>query len=503
MADLLRYPEKALNNRFDLIIIGGGIQGAMLSLEATMIGLKPLLIEKNDFGGETSFNSLRLIHGGFRYLQSMDYSRLMSSAAERRWFLLNFPDLVQPLPCLVPLYGKGLRRTSTLRIALHLYNLLTLNRNNGLSNNRQIPKGKVISATETATAFPMVNTNGLQGGAIWYDGFIENTQRLIIEVLRMAANKGAVALNYMEAKQLRKESNQMMGITAFDSETNKEYQFDSKIVINATGPWCRELAQRFDRDQESLFRSMIAWNILFDRDQISNYGVAVTPERKNNHTYFIVPWKNRFLAGTGHASWLKSSKKPMPSNGQIINFIDDLNHAIPNLKLKRSEILHIFPGLQSATRTGGHDLSSKEIIYDHAKQGGPTGLYSVSGVKLTTSRLMAEKTLRNIFAKKLFEIDNRDEMYKNIRDEIPEKWNFPYQWRQDSNEWKKNLEIIINTEAVMHLDDLFFHRTTLWENPQRTIEIAPLISDLFDWSETKRKSEITKLISLIKERNSF
>ena len=228
MTELLRNPEKAVKENFDLIIIGGGIQGVMLSLEASLVGLKPLLLEKQDFGGATSFNSLRLIHGGFRYLQSMDYSRLSTSAAERRWFLQNFPDLVKPFPCLVPLYGKGLRRKSTLSVALFLYNLLTQDRNNGVQNNRHIPKGKVISASETSATFPMVDTKGLQGGAIWYDGFLENSQRLIIEFLRMATNKGAVALNYVEAKQLHKDSNQITGIKALDTETNKEYLFKSK-----------------------------------------------------------------------------------------------------------------------------------------------------------------------------------------------------------------------------------------------------------------------------------
>lgn len=502
MTELLREPAKAEKENFDLIIIGGGIQGVMLSLEAALIGLKPLLLEKQDFGGATSFNSLRLIHGGFRYLQSMDYTRLTTSAAERRWFLQNFPDLVKPLPCLVPLYGKGLRRTSTLSVALFLYNLLTQDRNNGVQNNRHIPKGKVISASETSAAFPMVDTKGLQGGAIWYDGFLENSQRLIIEILRMATNKGAVALNYMEAQQLHNDSNQVTGVKALDTETNKEYLFNSKIVINASGPWCRELAKKFDRDQEPLFHSMIAWNILFDRNPVSNHGVAITSKGKNSHTYFLVPWKDKLLAGTGQAPWLKSSKKPMPTDEQISRFIDDLNQAIPNINLKSSEILYVLPGLQSATKAGGHELSSKEIIFDHSKKGGPVGLYSISGVKMTTSRLMAEKALRYIFPKKIFEIGDRTEMYKNLRDEVPEDWNFSFQWRPDGNEWLNQLRTLINEEAVMHLDDLLFQRTTLWENPQRAIEIAPLLSAIFNWNENKSNSEINKISSLIKERSA-
>lgn len=501
MTKLLRNPDKVSKENFDLIIIGGGIQGAMLALESTLIGLKPLLLEKNDFGAATSFNSLRIIHGGFRYLQSMNYSRLSTSAEERRWFLRNFPDLVTPFPCMVPLYDKKLRRTSILKVALSLYNLLTLGRNKGVQNNQHIPSSKVISASETSSAFPMVDSKGLKGGAIWYDGFLENSQRLIIEVLRMATNNGAVVLNYMEAKELDQHSNQVSGVKTLDAETKKEYLFNSKTIINASGPWCRELAEKFDRDHEPLFNDMIAWNILFDRKPISNHGVAIESKGKKSHTYFLVPWKDKLLAGTGHAPWLKSSKKPMPTTEQINHFISDLNQAIPGINLTSSEIIYVLPGLQSATKKGGHKLSSKEIIFDHSKKGGPTGLFSISGVKMTTSRLMAEKTLRFIFPKELFQIKNKNEIYKNLRDKISRHWEFSYQWQPSDDKWLKQLRTIIDEEAVIHLDDLVFQRTTLWENPQRVIELAPIISKLFNWSDDRSTQEINNIHHLIKERS--
>ena len=173
-SQLIRNPRQACKREYDLIVVGGGVHGAMLALEATRIGLRPLLLEKEDFGGATSFNSLRLIHGGFRYLQTLDYARLRRSAAERHWFLENFSHLVKPLPCMAPLYGKGLRRKSTLNLAIRVYDFLTKDRNLRLRPEGSIPSGKLLSVDETIRNFPLVDRSGLQGSAVWYDGYDEN-----------------------------------------------------------------------------------------------------------------------------------------------------------------------------------------------------------------------------------------------------------------------------------------------------------------------------------------
>ncbi len=218
MDTILRNPEKAKDKIYDAIIIGGGIYGVMLSLVASQKGIKTLLLERDDFGGATSFNSLRIVHGGLRYLQKMDLHRFFESVSERKWFLKNFPDLVEPLACLMPLNGKGLYRPSIFRVALFLNDLLSLNRNKGVPKNSKLPGGKIISAEEVKKIFPDVDTNNLKGGAVWYDGSMPDSQRVLIESLKWACSLGATALNYFEAKDILIDNNKVSGVRVFDKE---------------------------------------------------------------------------------------------------------------------------------------------------------------------------------------------------------------------------------------------------------------------------------------------
>ena len=496
MSILSREPKTSTSRTFDLVIIGGGIYGAMLTYEASCRGLRTLLVERDDYGEHTSFNSLRIIHGGFRYLQNLDIGRLMESVEERRFFLKTFPQLVKPLPCIMPLYGNGLRRPAVLRLALLAYDILSRNRNQGVAPNRKISSGFVLNKAETREVFPYVDMEGLIGGAIWCDAIVRDSQRLIIEVLRLSTKYGATVLNYMEAVQLLMNQKKIVsGIIAIDRESGESFEFKSDIVINACGPWCRDLAARFDRDEPTLFRSMLAWNVLFDKKPFCEYGLAVAPKKPKGRTYFLLPWKEKIFAGTGHAQWISNTKSPMPSLGEVEEFLDDLNMAVPALKIKKEDILRVFPGLQSAKKEGGTDFAVRDVIIDHSDHGGPKGFYSISGVKLTTARRVAEKMLTRIFPEKELPGHlNKDGSHSHqVTSET--RWDFDCNWRPKENdpEWKVTLRSLIREESILHLDDLILRRTTLWENPSRSVEIASILCKAFSWSEEKSEMEIGRL----------
>lgn len=493
MAKINRNPAAAAEKEiYDLIIIGGGIYGAMLALEATRRGLHSLLIEQGDFGEFTSFNSLRIIHGGFRYIQNMDIHRLRESVGELCWFLKTFPNLVKPLHCLMPLYGNGLRRPFILYFALLVYELLSHKSKIDFGINHYIPPGQVIDIAQTRKIFPSVDTENLQGGAIWVDGFMQDSHRLIIEILKLACEYGATTLNYVSAIELIKTNNKVAGVMAIDCESSKYHEFKAKIVVNACGPWCRDVAARFDRDEPTLFKSMMVWNVLFNRKALSDHGLAVTPKKTGDQTYFLVPWKGMLLAGTGHAVWVSDKKEPRPSTEQLQKFIDDINSAIPALAVNRDDILRIFAGLQPATKVGGTKLSSREIILNHADEGGPMGLFSVSGVKFTTARLVAEKTLNRIYPQRKILWTINDKLSLDLHNE---KGIFPFDWYpfSDDIKWKETLRTIISEESVLHLEDLIIRRTSLGDNPLRGLKIASLLRDLFDWSEQQFAEEMTRL----------
>jgi glycerol-3-phosphate dehydrogenase len=486
---ILRKPDQASLERYDLLIIGGGIYGAMLSLEASAHGLRSLLVEENDFGGATSFNSLRIIHGGLRYLQSLDLRRFHESVQERRWFLQCFPDFVEPLPCLMPLYGVGLQRPSILRVALAINDMLSRGRNRSVQRDKYLADGRIVNSTKTRDLFPVVNTDDLLGGAIWYDACMPNSQRLLMEVLRRSCTQGATVLNYVQAKELIKVRDRVSGIVALDRETNKRQEYRAGIVINATGPRARKTAMRLGASEPRSLENSLAWNVLFDREAPSQHALAVTPTRRGAQTYFLCPWKGKLLAGTGHLPPSDGHDKDLPTEGDINTFIADINDAVPALQLGMDDVVYVFSGLLPARRKAKHSLAVRETIIDHGKQGGPRGLLTVSGVKFTAARLVAEKTLRHVI---------QDYSGSDLLQQAP--WSpqtanrgvYDIDWlpHQSQTSWQADLQSIVAEESVIHLDDLVLRRTTLWDNPGRALSLAPALCKLFDWSEERCNQEI-------------
>jgi glycerol-3-phosphate dehydrogenase len=485
-----RNPGRYSQRKYDLIIVGGGIYGAMLAVQATARQLRPLLVERDDFGGHTSFNSLRIIHGGLRYLQSFDLPRLFESVRERRWFLSEFADFARPLPCLMPLYGRGLKRSSILRLALIMNDALSGARNAGVPEDNRLPRGRVVDRREARRLFPLVATDGLQGAALWYDAAIEDSPRVMMELLHWAADYGADLLNYVEADGLITASGQVSGLSVVDRATGDRHVFNAPVVINATGPWSEKTAAALGADSGELFRPSLAWNLWMDDAALSDCGLAITPERDGAPTYFLHPWKGRLLIGTGHASWQGSPDRPLPARDQIQSMLDDINMAIPGLNLVPERIRRVFAGLLPARRLGSAELSVRPHFGEHVKTGGPRGFFSVFGVKFTTSRHVALYALNKIFGK------HHGTAAGFRRPPARSGWCLRDINLNDPRAMDgavAGLQQLIAEESVVHLSDLVVRRTDLWENPSVAHALVPNICDLFSWDERQRSLEIDQL----------
>ena len=496
MPVISRNPGEAAGNIYDLIIVGGGIYGAMLLLEAQKSGLSTLLLEKRDFGGATSFNSLRIVHGGLRYLQTMDLPRFRESVRERRWFLSTFPDLVYPLSCLMPLYGSGLKRPHIFRMALYANDIFSHDRNRGVSPDRRLEAGHLIGPEETKEVFPQVDYRGLKGAAVWFDAAMPDSHRIIIEVIRWASELGGTALNYVSVDNVLESSGRVAGVAAVDNVAGITYEYQGKSVVNAAGPWSREFATRAHTDIPGLFTSSIAWNVLFSRPAISRHALAVAPKRKKSQIYFIHPWKDKLLIGTGHAPAETVRYNPHPTPDQVDVFIQDINLAIPGLELTENEILTVLAGQLPVSRANSTRLTARELIVDHKKTGGPDGLYSVSGVKFTTSRMVAEKTIRLILKRsfsrqvkipsdqvKTRQVHNADTIFHK-------EWNLSC---DNDVAWKTCLEKLIETESVVHLDDLLFRRINLIDTPAKLYQVVEKMPKLINWRLNCWEEEVARL----------
>lgn len=501
---ITRDPESASRKDFDLVVVGGGIYGVMLLLEATCRKMKTLLIEREDFGSGTSFNWLRILHGGLRYLQKADLPRFYESVTERSWFLRTFPRLVHPLPCLMPLYGKSLRRPSILRAAGLINDLLSIHRNRGLHAEKRIPKGRILSREETMNMAPGIRTEDLKGGFVWYDALMPESHILIKEILRWCISRGAVALNYTAARSLILRDGRVSGLEAEDLHLQKSFQFQSPAVVNAAGPWCRQVAAALDRDHPKLFAYSKAWNVLFKRSAPAPSCLAVAPDKRGGRTYFLLPWKGRLMAGTGHASCESPDHRGQPTQQEMERFISDINDAVPGLHLREKDVQKVFCGILPAAHQDSDELSDRAMILDHGKIGGLQGLLSVSGVKFTTARRVAEKTIQRLFPKgpapAAFDPNTVDDAIRMSLERSIFALNGD---RAGENPQirMETLKEIMRSESVVHLHDLVFRRTNLWEDPGTAIEVSTQLGQTMKLESDQLTREMDLLHRLLKGEN--
>lgn len=389
-------PEPQHPAGFDVIVAGGGVHGLCLTLEAAQRGLKPLLLERDPegFGRRTTASWFRILHGGLRYLQGLDLVRHRESVAERSWFVRSFPDLVEPLPCLMPLYGEGLKRPAVLKLALGLDAALAWRRNAGVAPARRLPAGRVLDAAATRGLFPLVRARGLAGSALWYDATTRQSEALIEALRAWVEAAGGTTLAGMTAEALLLDDDRVRGLVARDAAGGR-HEFAAPLVINAAGPWARQLAARLDRDLPALFEPALAFNLLFDREPVSEAAaVAVSAPRPDAPVLFLHALDGRLFAGTWHAPWSGPLDRLDVPEAALAAFVADLNAAVPGLDLRLDQVRRVYPGLLPTTRPGGEEQRARDVILDHGTLGGPRGLVSLSGIKLTTARAVAEKVLR-------------------------------------------------------------------------------------------------------------
>ena len=483
-----RRPECLAEGPFDLVVVGGGIYGVMLSLESSRRGLRAALLEREDFGGATTWNSLRIVHGGLRYLQRLDLARHRESAAERAWLLDDFADLVQPLPCLMPLYGDGLRRPMVLQAALAVDGILTRRAartgDGSPGGSREgLLAGRVLSPEETIARFPAVSQRGLAGAAWWFDAVVPDSHRLVVEALRWAAVGGAVVVNRCEARELLVEGGSARGVLARDLERRQDLEVRAPLVVNCAGPWVRELATRLDRDVPDLLHSSLAFNLLLDRSPPADCALAVAPG-PGEPTYFLQPWKGMLLAGTVHVRCVPGDESgpPLPPRTSDVSaFLGDLERAVPGLEVGPENVLRVLWGRLPARRSGSTQLATRPRIVEHRALGGSAGLWSVSGVKLTTARAVAEETLRRAFAARDAPLPARIDLPRPQPACWPNRQELESLLERDPHRARELVERIRTEEAALHLDDLLLRRTDWGIDPRVACRLGPRIAALLDW----------------------
>jgi glycerol-3-phosphate dehydrogenase len=396
-----------------LLIIGGGIYGATAAWDAASRGLSVALVEKGDFGGATSMNSLKTVHGGLRYLQQLDFRRMRESIGERSTLLRIAPHLVKPLPFLIPTYGHTKKGREALAIALKLADLVGYDRNRNLDPSRRIPGGRTISRDECIRLIPDINMDGLTGGASWYDCLMYSTERLLLSFIISACETGAAVANYVSADSFIIEKGTVKGVVAKDLLSGQEFDIRAKVTLNMSGPWFNEIIEKaLGKTPRQKACPSKAMNIVV-KQIFKDHAVGLP----SSHTYlvgdrsvqtgsrylFTVPWRNHTLIGTTHLHYDGSPDEFSVTDEDITQFLEEVNSAYPSLSLKSEDVLFAYGGLLPMTQESIDrdrvDLVKQYRIHDHGTEDGIEGLVSVLGVKYTTARDVSEKAVDHVFRK--------------------------------------------------------------------------------------------------------
>ncbi len=396
------------NTVHDILILGGGIYGAAATWDAALRGLSVALLEKGDWGGATSSNSLKIIHGGLRYLQHADFKRMRESIRERMVLMRIAPHLVHPLPCVMPTYGHAMKGKEIMAVAMFMNDLIGFDRN-GLSDpQKHLPAGRVISKRECLELIPGLEENGLTGGATWYDCQVYNSERMLLSYLHAAAQNGAQFANYVEVTGFITKDNRVLGVQARDVLTQNDFEIRARLVINNSGPWVNQTLGLLQN--ESAGRKVLlskAMNLILRRQIFPKFAVGVPSKfefkdsdaliNKGSRLLFIRPWRGRSMVGTTHVPYHGEPKDFHVTENDIQEFIDEVSAAYPAANLSRADVAFFNGGLLPMEgvnpRSGDVRLVKHYIVRDHEREHGLAGLLTVVGVKYTTARDVAQKSI--------------------------------------------------------------------------------------------------------------
>lgn len=399
---------------FDVLIIGGGIYGVYTAWDAALRGLTVAIIEKSDFGSATSSNSLKIIHGGLRYLQHADFKRMRESITERTTLMRIAPHLVHPLPCVMPTYGHSIKGKEVMAIALMINDFVGFDRNSGLPPEKHLPRGKVISKNECLAIIPGLKRAGLSGGALWYDCQVHNSERMLLSILHAAVAAGSVAANYVEMVGFLRNKDRVIGVKAKDTLSGEDVEILSKLVVNCSGPWINQILSSLNGYQaQTHFKMSAAMNLVVKKKIFNKYAVGLWSKSefkdkdavisKGSRLYFITPWKNYSLIGTTHAHYKGEPSQFKITEKDIQEFVDDVKHSYPAAGLRREDVSFYYGGLlpvdDSQTESADVQLLKSYQIIDHKLANGLDGLISVVSVKYTTARFVAQKAVDYVFKK--------------------------------------------------------------------------------------------------------
>ena len=369
---------------FDVLVVGGGITGAGIALDAAARGFSVALIDMQDFAAGTSSRSTKLIHGGLRYLKQLEMKIVAETGREREIVFRNSRNITKSRPMLLPIYQKGTYGKYSTSAGLLVYDLL--------AGVKHAERREMLTKEETAELEPLLKKDRLKGGG-YYVEYQTDDARLTIEVLKKAAEKGALCLNYMKCEQFNFENDRIVGAVLSDQLSGERFSVTASMVVNASGPWVDELQKKISSGEKKQLHITKGVHIVVDQS-IFPLQQAIYFDNSDGRMLFAIPRDNKTYVGTTDTFYSDDKKNPLATEEDIQYIIDAVDEIFPSVHLQRKHVESTWAGIRPLIAQQGKDaseISRKDEIWETVP-----GLLTIAGGKLTGYRQMAEVVVDRI-----------------------------------------------------------------------------------------------------------
>ncbi|MFB4164023.1 glycerol-3-phosphate dehydrogenase/oxidase [Alteribacillus sp. JSM 102045] len=388
-----KLTEQLTCEEFDVLVIGGGITGSGIALDAATRGMKTALVEMQDFAAGTSSRSTKLVHGGLRYLKQLEVKMVAEVGKERAVVYENAPHVTVPEWMMLPFHKNGNFGPLSTSVGLRVYDFL--------AGVKRSERRKMLNREETLNRAPLLKKDGLLGSG-YYVEYRTDDARLTIEAAKEAARNGAVLINYTKVTDFIYEGSKAVGVTAEDQWTGKTYQIKARKIINAAGPWVDTLRSKDGSKHGKHLRLTKGIHLVFDQS-VFPLDQAVYFDTPDDRMVFAIPRDGKTYAGTTDTVYEGDPAQPNMTVEDRQYVLDAVNYMFPDVNISSGDVESSWAGLRPLIYEEGKDpseISRKDEVWEHK-----SGILTIAGGKLTGYRKMAEIVVDKV-SKKLKEEHN-------------------------------------------------------------------------------------------------
>jgi len=518
------------STELDVLVVGGGVVGGGSALDAATRGLEVGLVEARDFASGTSSRSSKLIHGGLRYLEMLDFA-LVAEALQERGLLIDrlAPHLVRPVPFLYPLHGRVWERLYA-GTGVALYDTLGL-----LSGNaRGVPHHRHLSRRKALQIVPALRKDSLIGALQYYDAQVDDARHTMF-LARTAAAYGAHVASRARVVEFLREGERVCGAVVQDLESGRTIRVSARQVVNSTGVWTDDTQDLAGERGQFHVRASKGVHLVVPRDRIrSDSGLILRTEKS---VLFVIPWGRHWIVGTTDTDWALDKAHPAASSSDIDYVLEHVNRVL-QVPLTRADVEGVYAGLRPLLE--GETEATSKLSREHAVAHAVPGLVVVAGGKYTTYRVMAKHAVDEAVHGLERSMDRR--IPESVTKDVPllgaegydALWNSRHRLAQDSGLHRVRIEHLLHRygtlvdevlelvaadpglgeplagtedylraevvyavthEGARHLDDVLTRRTrvsieTFHRGTSSAEDTAALMGDALGWSEEQRRIEV-------------